>query len=167
MQFLNWQCQNKLIDYIPPKPPNFISDGGDELRSSLAHEFSNMIPGYGDERLAQPPIPKQNFMDLILLARSIISLFLTASKEPSFLSHKLDEDNYSTWKKSVLLTIRTLKLQDHLLLDKAPPQFVAVSSSDADSAKKGAEEAPSGGVNKKYSSSGSTLLQESEKFLKW
>ncbi|MED6152483.1 hypothetical protein PIB30_092552, partial [Stylosanthes scabra] len=39
------------------------------------------------------------------------------------LTDKLDENNFWSWKKSVLLTLRTLKLQDHLSFDMIPAQF--------------------------------------------
>ncbi|MED6207790.1 hypothetical protein PIB30_038889 [Stylosanthes scabra] len=48
------------------------------------------------------------------------------------LSNKLDENNYSIWKKSMLLTIRTLKLQDHLLHDKILPQFEPIPTKEAE-----------------------------------
>ncbi|MED6203957.1 hypothetical protein PIB30_004543 [Stylosanthes scabra] len=49
------------------------------------------------------------------------------------LADKLNENNFSTWQKSVLLTIRTLKLQDHLSYDKAPPQFEEILEAKAES----------------------------------
>ncbi|MED6219308.1 hypothetical protein PIB30_034651 [Stylosanthes scabra] len=44
------------------------------------------------------------------------------------LATKLEEDNFSTWKKLVLLTIRTLKLDVHLDPAKTPPQFEEIVS---------------------------------------
>ncbi|MED6155506.1 hypothetical protein PIB30_006014 [Stylosanthes scabra] len=84
------------------------------------------------------------------------------------LAGKLDEDNYSTWKKSVLLVLRTLKLEHHLSHDKIPPQFEVVSVKDAASdpnGKKSSDEAAAKGAEKQDRSSGSTILQESGRFL--
>ncbi|MED6145443.1 hypothetical protein PIB30_025269 [Stylosanthes scabra] len=39
------------------------------------------------------------------------------------LSDKLDQDNFSTWRKIVLLAVRTLNLEDHLSSNNIPPQF--------------------------------------------
>ncbi|MED6108240.1 hypothetical protein PIB30_021858 [Stylosanthes scabra] len=49
------------------------------------------------------------------------------------LTNKLDDDNFYTWKKSVILTLKTLKFQDHFSADKIPPQFEATPSSESDS----------------------------------
>ncbi|MED6139990.1 hypothetical protein PIB30_088931, partial [Stylosanthes scabra] len=71
---------------------------------------------------------------------------------------------------SVLLTLRTLKLLDHLSHDKVPPQFEAISSPEADSestAKKSSTEAESTVINKKEPFSGPMILQESKKFKTW
>ncbi|MED6186872.1 hypothetical protein PIB30_070826 [Stylosanthes scabra] len=84
------------------------------------------------------------------------------------LADKLDENNHSTWKKSVLLTVQTVKMQDHFLHDKAPPQFEAIPSSEADAestTKKNTDGTESVVINKKDPSSGPMILQESEKFL--
>ncbi|MED6108279.1 hypothetical protein PIB30_022236 [Stylosanthes scabra] len=86
------------------------------------------------------------------------------------LADKLDENNHSTWTKSVLLTIRTLKLQDHLFHDKTPPQFEDISSSKVDAestAKKSDGGAESSVINKKDPSFTPKNLQESEKYLEW
>ncbi|MED6159247.1 hypothetical protein PIB30_040547 [Stylosanthes scabra] len=83
------------------------------------------------------------------------------------LADKLDENNHSTWKKSILLTVRTVKMQDHFSHDEAPPQFEAIPSSEADAestTKKNVDGIESV-VNKKDPSSSPTILQESEKFL--
>ncbi|MED6133956.1 hypothetical protein PIB30_032980 [Stylosanthes scabra] len=87
------------------------------------------------------------------------------------LSDKLDEDNFSTWRKSVLLTIKTLELQDHLDLTKAPEQFEELPSSnekDTDSTSKSSTtEGDSTKTVKKTASSTPIILQESEKFTEW
>ncbi|MED6194848.1 hypothetical protein PIB30_032398, partial [Stylosanthes scabra] len=46
------------------------------------------------------------------------------------LSDKLDENNLWTRKKFVLLTIGTLKLEDHLNLSKTPSQFEEITTND-------------------------------------
>ncbi|MED6158582.1 hypothetical protein PIB30_034005 [Stylosanthes scabra] len=82
------------------------------------------------------------------------------------LANKLEESNFSTWQKSVLLTLRTLRLQDHFSPDKAPPQFEEVSSADdvsAISEKKGDAAQDASFSLKKTSSSTPKVLQESDK----
>ncbi|MED6212419.1 hypothetical protein PIB30_083091 [Stylosanthes scabra] len=49
------------------------------------------------------------------------------------LADKLDENNFWSWKKSVLLTIRTLKLQDHLSFNKIPNQYEEIVEAEAES----------------------------------
>ncbi|MED6222976.1 hypothetical protein PIB30_069601, partial [Stylosanthes scabra] len=87
------------------------------------------------------------------------------------LSDKLDDNNYPTWKKSVLLILRTLKLQNHLSHDKIPPQFDPISTKEAEpdpnTAKKNVTEGESKVAEKKDPSSDTTTLQESDKFLEW
>ncbi|MED6145877.1 hypothetical protein PIB30_029256 [Stylosanthes scabra] len=43
---------------------------------------------------------------------------------------KLNEENFSTWQKSVLLTVRTLKLESHYDSALTPPQFEEIVSSE-------------------------------------
>ncbi|MED6123706.1 hypothetical protein PIB30_051786 [Stylosanthes scabra] len=84
------------------------------------------------------------------------------------LSDKLDEDNYSTWKKSILLTIRTLKLEHHLSHDKISPQYEPISAKEPESdpnSKKNADKAAAKIADKPDASSRSIILQQSGKFL--
>ncbi|MED6115492.1 hypothetical protein PIB30_091108, partial [Stylosanthes scabra] len=86
------------------------------------------------------------------------------------LSNKLDENNFFTWRKSVLPTIRTLKLQGHLDPSQTPPQFEEIESSDekdADSSTKKPKdvETESGSTLKKTKSP--TIIQESDKYTEW
>ncbi|MED6140601.1 hypothetical protein PIB30_094797 [Stylosanthes scabra] len=87
------------------------------------------------------------------------------------LADKLDEKNFSTWKKSVLLTLHTLKFQDHLSTsDKVPPQFEAIVIVEVESkstAKIGGAEGEFIITTMKAPTSGPTILQESEKFTEW
>ncbi|MED6139582.1 hypothetical protein PIB30_085235 [Stylosanthes scabra] len=86
------------------------------------------------------------------------------------LANKLEENNFSTWRKSVILTLRMLKHQDHFSSDKIPPQFEEVPSPEAEfesSAKKGEAESDASVITKKTSSSTTKILQESEKYAKW
>ncbi|MED6209707.1 Homeobox protein HD-1 [Stylosanthes scabra] len=86
------------------------------------------------------------------------------------LPNKLDDGNYYTWKKSVILTLRTLKLQDHFSSDKIPPQFETVPSPQADSGsvnKASGVESDPNAVAKKTHTSTSQILQESEKYTEW
>ncbi|MED6175489.1 hypothetical protein PIB30_078830 [Stylosanthes scabra] len=86
------------------------------------------------------------------------------------LTNKLDDNNFYTWKKSVILTLRTLKLQDHFSSDKIPPQFKATTSQEAESEsadKNNSVENPPTSAPKKTHSSTSVVLQELEKFGEW
>ncbi|MED6224420.1 hypothetical protein PIB30_083792 [Stylosanthes scabra] len=77
------------------------------------------------------------------------------------LANKLEENNFSTWQKSVLLTLRTLKLQDHFSSDKIPSQFEEVPSSKAkseSSLKKGEAEFDASFITKKTPSSTTKTL---------
>ncbi|MED6108802.1 hypothetical protein PIB30_027626 [Stylosanthes scabra] len=67
------------------------------------------------------------------------------------LADKLDENNFWSWKKSVLLTVRTLKLQDHLSFDKIPPQYEEIleAEADSDSASKSGVAAPDSADNRR------------------
>ncbi|MED6146425.1 hypothetical protein PIB30_034446 [Stylosanthes scabra] len=83
------------------------------------------------------------------------------------LTDKLDDDNFWTWKKSVLLTIRTLKLVDHLDPAKAPIQFEKISSLDTKDAKSSSQiptttDGDSRGILKKSTSDSIKILQELE-----
>ncbi|MED6173202.1 hypothetical protein PIB30_057042 [Stylosanthes scabra] len=83
---------------------------------------------------------------------------------------QLEEKNYSTWQRSVLLTLKTLKLLDHLQFDKAPPQYEEISESEAESGsvtntnKNAAQATP---TNPKTSTPGKKIIQESQKYLDW
>ncbi|MED6194828.1 hypothetical protein PIB30_032142 [Stylosanthes scabra] len=86
------------------------------------------------------------------------------------LAHKLDQNNFWSWKKSVLLTIRTLKLQDHLTFDKIPPQFEEIVDAEAESdstSKTDGSAAESIITTKKAAKFGVKSLQESHKYLDW
>ncbi|MED6191853.1 hypothetical protein PIB30_004513 [Stylosanthes scabra] len=78
----------------------------------------------------------------------VISSQLNLKNNLVHLSDKLDENNFSTWQKSVMLTLRTLKLIDHLSYDKVSPQyeFVPVTEDDSDSASKITGEGATPGV---------------------
>ncbi|MED6150388.1 hypothetical protein PIB30_071787 [Stylosanthes scabra] len=100
----------------------------------------------------------------------LTSLHLSLKNGLVPLSDKLNEDNFSTWKKSVLLTVRTLKLQDHFCADKIHPQFEAIANLEAESEivnKNGDPESESIVKTKKNPSSTPTILQELEKFGEW
>ncbi|MED6225243.1 hypothetical protein PIB30_091765 [Stylosanthes scabra] len=97
----------------------------------------------------------------------ITSAHFILKNNPIPLAEKLDEKNFSMWKKSVLLTLRTLKLQDHLYSDKIPPQFKEISTLEAESEstnKNGDAEGESIITTKKTTSSAPKILQELEKF---
>ncbi|MED6146761.1 hypothetical protein PIB30_037745, partial [Stylosanthes scabra] len=82
------------------------------------------------------------------------------------LTKRLDDGNFYTWKKSVILTLRTLKLQDHFSSDKIPPQFEAVPSPEAESGsvnKSNGVEGEAAATPKKTLTSTPQILQESEK----
>ncbi|MED6169391.1 hypothetical protein PIB30_021029 [Stylosanthes scabra] len=88
------------------------------------------------------------------------------------LTDKFEEDNFSSWQKLILLTIRTLKLESHLDPAKTPIQFEEIQSpevQDAQSASKSSVEgeADKTAQPKKISSSSPKILQESEKFVEW
>ncbi|MED6122689.1 hypothetical protein PIB30_042169 [Stylosanthes scabra] len=87
-------------------------------------------------------------------------------------ANKLDEDNFSTWHKSVFLTVRTLELESHFDSTKMPPQFEEIASSD----EKDSKSASSGSTNtegepvpttKKAASDSIKIVQESEKYVEW
>ncbi|MED6206389.1 hypothetical protein PIB30_026334 [Stylosanthes scabra] len=85
------------------------------------------------------------------------------------LADKLDDNNFSTWQKSVLLTLRTLKLIDHLSHDKVPPQYEETNESEVESGSvnnsndKDAAEATPG--NKKTPTAAKKIIQESQRYL--
>ncbi|MED6194035.1 hypothetical protein PIB30_024646 [Stylosanthes scabra] len=86
------------------------------------------------------------------------------------LTNKLEESNFSTWQKSVILTLRTLKLQDHFSAEKIPPQFEEVPSTEDESdasSKKGEAASDKSDVTKKTPVSTPKILQESEKYAEW
>ncbi|MED6173608.1 hypothetical protein PIB30_061240 [Stylosanthes scabra] len=90
-------------------------------------------------------------------------------KELVPLSEKLDEDNFWTWQKSILLTIRTLKLESHLDPAKTPIQFEEIKSpedKDSKSISKGSAD-KSIAQPKKSASASPKILQESEKYVEW
>ncbi|MED6173203.1 hypothetical protein PIB30_057043 [Stylosanthes scabra] len=82
------------------------------------------------------PITKKNKIESkvtnIQMALLASTLFNTKNGHVP-LTNKLNDDNFHTWKKSVILTLRTLKLQDHFSSDKIPPPFEAVPTPEADS----------------------------------
>ncbi|MED6187245.1 hypothetical protein PIB30_074639 [Stylosanthes scabra] len=98
----------------------------------------------------------------------IVSLQLNLKNALVPLSDKLDENNFSTWQKSVLLTLRTLKLIDHLSYDKIPPQYESVPAIDdeSDSASKTTGEGGTS-VNTIKKTLNSPVLQESVKYTDW
>ncbi|MED6214067.1 hypothetical protein PIB30_099390, partial [Stylosanthes scabra] len=86
------------------------------------------------------------------------------------LATKLDEHNFSTWQKSVLLTVRTLKLESHFDSSRTPPQFEEIISSkekDAKSAISTSTEGETPPPKKKTSPDPIKILQESEKYVEW
>ncbi|MED6145467.1 hypothetical protein PIB30_025611 [Stylosanthes scabra] len=48
----------------------------------------------------------------------------STTKEFSPLADKLNEDNYITWKYHAILTVESLRMEDHLESSKIPAQFI-------------------------------------------
>ncbi|MED6115422.1 hypothetical protein PIB30_090376, partial [Stylosanthes scabra] len=69
-----------------------------------------------------------------LLVRSTMALIPSSQLKLKHglipLLDKLDEDNFSTWRKLVLLTIQTLKLENHLDPLKTPAQFEEITTTE-------------------------------------
>ncbi|MED6205531.1 hypothetical protein PIB30_018519 [Stylosanthes scabra] len=84
------------------------------------------------------------------------------------LANKLDDKNFSTWKKNILLTLRTLKLPNRLNSDETLPQFEETLIYEAASESINKEgDAKSVITNKKVAASGPKILQESDKYSEW
>ncbi|MED6114135.1 hypothetical protein PIB30_077397, partial [Stylosanthes scabra] len=98
----------------------------------------------------------------------VVSSQSNFKNELVLITDKLDENNYCfTWQKSVLLTIRTLNLQDYLSFDKAPPQFEEILETETESKAVTNSDAVEAEITKKTPSKGTKVLRELQKYVDW
>ncbi|MED6123649.1 hypothetical protein PIB30_051155 [Stylosanthes scabra] len=86
------------------------------------------------------------------------------------LTDKLDENNFSSWRKSILLMIRTLKIDSHLDPSKTPARFEEISTTedkDSGSLTKIPNDSEAESIVTVKKTKSPTIIKESEKFSEW